>query len=398
MEMGQRIKDLCKSIKTPFYIYQEQDIINRIDDIKNNFQDQSYEFLYAMKANSNPQIVKSICSSGFGIDACSIEEVRIACLCGVPPKNIYYNADCLTVDEINSAVKANVNIVIGSLDALRIITTHFPETCVSLRVNTGVGSGHSSKVITNGELSKFGLLPLEIEEARQLCTAASVLIEGVHSHTGSGDMNVDTYLENAAALAELAKGLDTIKFINFGGGFGYDYIEHKPYDISKIHSTLQQIRKNLEFSSQVKFILEPGRYIVACSGLLISRVCSVKHTTSRNFIGLDTGYNHFPRCFYYDAWHDIENISSYSSEINIYDVTGYLCQSGDVFARQRVLKNTGVGDLICIKDVGAYGYAMSSNFNSRVRPAEYLLKQNAEIILIRRAENFDDIISTCIMD
>lgn len=398
MDMCQIVRGFCQHQNTPFYIYQEQDIKNKTDDIKNIFNDQTYEFLYAMKANSNPQIIKSIVSSGFGIDACSIEEVRIATLCGVPPGIIYYNADCLTIDEIDTAFKSNVNIVIGSLDALRIIVNHFPDTCISLRVNTGVGSGHSSKVITNGELSKFGILLTEIEEAGQLCAAASVLIKGIHSHTGSGDMNVGKYLENAAVLAELAKRFTSLEFINFGGGFGYDYTEHKAYDLSKIHTALQGIRKGLDLPKHLKFFIEPGRYIVAGSGMLISRVCSVKHTPSRNFIGLDTGYNHFPRCFYYDAWHDIQNISNNNTESNVYDVTGYLCQSGDVFARQRVLSRTEVGDLICIKDVGAYGYAMSSNFNSRVRPAEFLLKRNGEIKLIRRSENIDDIISTCILD
>lgn len=371
---------------------------DRIYEIKSIFKDEGYEFLYAMKANSNPQIIKSICSSGMGIDACSIEEVRIAIICGVPPDNIYYNADCLTSDEINFAFKSSVNVVIGSIDALHIVVTHFPNTCISLRVNTGAGSGHSSAVVTNGELSKFGILPGELEEARKMCTAASVLIKGLHSHTGSGDMNVDTYLENATILVELAKELDTLEFINFGGGFGYDYIEHKPYDINKIHLCLQTIREDFSLSRKIKFILEPGRYIVAGSGMLVSRVCSVKHTSTRKFIGLNTGYNHFPRCFYYDAWHHIENISANNTESDVYDVTGYLCQSGDVFARKRTLAKTVVGDLICINDVGAYGYAMSSNFNSRVRPAEYLLKSNGDIKLIRRPENVDDILSTCILD
>lgn len=398
MEMFRAIKEFCKTEKTPFYIYNEKDIYNRINDIKITFRDQRYEFLYAMKANSNPQIVKSIFNCGFGVDACSVEEVNIASLCGVPPEKIYYNADCLTEDEISSALKSRVNIVIGSLDALRIVASNHPGIGISLRINTGVGAGHSSKVITNGELSKFGIVAAEIAEARKVCAAASIHVEGIHSHTGSGEMNVDKYIANAAVLVEIAREFDGLKFINLGGGFGYDYINHTPYDIRAIHSALQLIRENEELPQHVRFILEPGRYLVAGSGMLISRVCSLKNTHSRNFIGLDTGYNHFPRCFYYDAWHDIENISKKDGEKVVYDITGYLCQSGDVFARQRPLTKSEVGDLLCIKDVGAYGYAMSSNFNSRVRPAEYLLKENGDIKLIRRSENFDDIISTFILE
>lgn len=131
---------------------------------------------------------------------------------------------------------------------------------------------------------------------------------------------------------------------------------------------------------------------------MVSQVCSVKEVNAIKYIGLNTGYNHFPRCFYYNAWHEIENISKPDAEKVLYDITGYLCQSGDVFARQRYLAESTVGDFICIKDVGAYGYAMSSNFNLRARPAEYLLMENDSIKMIRRAETFEDVLSTCNMD
>ncbi|EBJ5652463.1 diaminopimelate decarboxylase [Salmonella enterica] len=398
MNFPQNIISFCKDTETPFYIYSEEYICNRVNYLKEIFSEPEYTLLYAIKANSNPQIIKLIVCSGFGVDVCSVEEIKIAALCGVASEDIFYNADCLTAAEINMAIRTKVNITVGSLDALRIIAKNHPGTCISLRFNTGVGVGHSEKVITNGELSKFGILISDLKEAISICKYASVIIEGIHSHTGSGEMDITGYIENARVMAELAKGFPTLKFINFGGGFGYDYITHNAYDINAIHDALNDLRVRFGFDNRTKFIIEPGRYVVAGSGMLFSRVTSVKTTASRNFIGLDTGYNHFPRCFYYDAWHDIENVSADQYEKKAYDITGYLCQSGDIFARQRMLPETKVGDLICIKDVGAYGFSMSSQFNSRVRPAEYLVKINGEIKIIRRGENFEDIISTCVLD
>ncbi|MGC0880369.1 diaminopimelate decarboxylase [Pantoea agglomerans] len=398
MELCNIIRDFSASTQTPFYIYSEPEIDCVITALKECFREKEYSFLYAVKANSNPHIIKLLGTSGFGADACSVEEIRIALMSGIPPESIYYNADCLTPYEIDMAVQAGVNITIGSMDALRIITDNHPGTSVSLRINSGVGAGHSAKVITNGELSKFGILPSELCEAEALCREASVTIDGLHSHTGSGEMDAANYIENAGIMAELAKGLSSLKFINFGGGFGYDYVKHKPYDISAIHSSLNELRSTYDINSDIRFIIEPGRYMVAGAGILISRVTSVKRTSSRNFIGLDTGHNHFPRCFLYDAWHDIENMSASQTAQETYDIAGYLCQSGDIFARQRTLPLTNVGDLMCIKDTGAYGFSMSSNFNSRVRPPEYLLRKNGDITLIRRAETFNDIISTCVLD
>lgn len=398
MELCNAVRTFSEGTQTPFYIYSEPEIENRVTALCECFPEQEYVLLYAMKANANPRIIKVLAASGFGVDACSIEEIRIALLSEVPPGKIYYNSDCLTADEIGLAVKAGVNITIGSLDALRILAGNHPGTGISLRINSGVGAGHSAKVITNGELSKFGILPSEFKDAEAICSAAALTIEGLHSHTGSGEMDVANYIENAGIMAEFAKSFISLKFINFGGGFGYDYVTHQPYDITAIHSALNGIRDTYGLNREIRFIVEPGRYVVAGAGLLISRVCSVKQTASRKFIGLDTGYNHFPRCFYYDAWHDIENMSAGKKMQTIYDITGNLCQSGDIFARQRSLPLTNVGDLICIKDTGAYGFSMSSNFNSRARPAEYLLRKNGEIDIIRRAEIFDDIISTCILD
>lgn len=392
------IKDLVENGETPFYIYSERKIKERVEKLVSCFKESSYHILYAMKANANPSLIKIIVEYGLGVDACSTEEIKLALACGVHPSKIFYNSDCLTEKELNLAIENHVHITVGSIDAINYLVANHPGATISLRINSGIGAGHSDKVITNGELSKFGISVSDIKMVLLLCSEAKIIIEGIHSHTGSGELLTDKYIENARALVEYSKLFNDLKFINFGGGFGYDYIDKNEYNLSEIYSSLKEIRDELAVSESIDFIIEPGRYIIADAGSLVTRVCSVKNVYSKKYIGLDTGYNHFPRCFYYNAWHEIYNLSNLANEKELYDITGYLCQSGDVFARQRPLAKTMVGDLLCISDVGAYGYSMSSNFNLRTKPAEYILKEDGSIKMIRRAESFDDILSTCKLD
>jgi len=392
------LKTLAKVYGTPVYVYSEKTIVNKILQLSRVFSQHQYSLLYAMKANANPTLVKLIHANGFNIDACSTEEISLAIRCGVLPGNIYYNSDCLTPREIKFAVEQGVNITIGSLDAINFICENYSGIEISVRINTGIDSGHSDSVVTNGVMSKFGVLVSELDEIIKCCTDKSIKIVGLHSHTGSGDLSPDIYIENAIEVMKISARFNCLRYLNFGGGFGFDYKNSESYNISYVWDCLEQTRRELDINANIKFLLEPGRYIVADSAVLLSKVCSVKNYETRNYIGLDTGYNHFPRCFYYNAWHEIVNISTSEEETKLYDVTGYLCQSGDIFARERELPLTVTGDLLCIKDVGAYGFSMSSNFNLRTRPAEVMLTLDDNLSVIRRAETLDDILLTCHLD
>ncbi|EBC4096407.1 diaminopimelate decarboxylase [Salmonella enterica] len=386
------------NIKTPFYLYNEKLILENIQKIKDCFHEQNYKILYALKANSNLKIIKIITSAGLGVDTCSVEEINLSFLCDVNKHEIYYNSDCLTPEEIDFAIRYKIKLTLGSIDALKYVISKYPGISVALRINTGIGAGHSDKVITNGDSSKFGLHISEVEYAKLLCKSASITICGLHTHTGSGEMNIAGYNKNARVLAEISTKFPNLEFLNFGGGFGFDYKGNEEYNISGIHKELNKIRSDFNIPDDLYFIIEPGRYIVANTGVLISKVSSVKYHPTRNFIGLNTGYNHFPRCFYYGAWHNILNLTSKDDSFIKYDIVGHLCQSGDIFARDRFLPKTYVGDLVCIMDVGAYGFSMSSGFNSRVKPGEYLLEENGNVKMIRRPEKFEDIVSTFILD
>lgn len=195
---------------------------------------------------------------------------------------------------------------------------------------------------------------------------------------------------------KISHAFSNLQYVNFGGGFGIDYEKSgSSIDFRALKDSLDSLVN--PFMNRGKppprFIIEPGRYYVATAGKLLSTVNSIKKTGDRTYLGINTGYNHFARCFLYEAYHEITNLSKKDSigVSQLYDVAGYLCQSGDIFARDRRLPLSLPGDVICIHDVGAYGFAMSSNFNSRLKLAEVLF-ENGECRLIRERESLQDIL------
>lgn len=377
----------------PYYLYFEETLERNINKLLKTFEEDGFQCLYAIKANSNPFLVKAIVSKGVGIDASSIQEVEMAIRCGAEPSLIYLNPDCIEEQDFEYINENKVNLTIGSIDAAKMVAVFYKGKKVSVRINTGVGGGHSQKVVTNGESSKFGVASSEIRAIGNILTDAGVKISGLHSHLGSGEMSADMYIDNACELVKAGAGIEGVEFFNFGGGFGFDYKHETVFDIDKIKDALIQVRRDFDISESVTFFVEPGRWLVADTGVLLSKVCSLKKVYDKEYLTLNTGYNHFARCFYYNSWHFIENITSNSKIYCDYDVVGYLCQSGDVFARGRRLPKTSKGDIMCIHDTGAYGYSMSSNFNLKPRPAEYIVRSSGEVEMIRRAEGFDDIMT-----
>lgn len=258
MSLMEKIKSITLKLDTPYYIYSEENVNNTINNLKNCFSEDYYEILYALKANANPHLLKIITMSGLGVDACSIEEVLLALKCSVPKDKIFYNSDCLTEKELSIALQQKVRVTVGSLDVIHYLAKHHPAVTISLRLNSGVGAGHSDSVITNGDLSKFGISILEIDEALSLCNKAGILIEGIHSHTGSGEMNPNKFIENAEVMLELSKRFQNLGFINFGGGFGYDYVGGVDYNISRVHYALNSMCDKLNINNDIRFIIEPG--------------------------------------------------------------------------------------------------------------------------------------------
>jgi diaminopimelate decarboxylase len=377
------------------YVYDFEKIEEQTNKLKSTFSNNYFGILYAIKANSNISILKLIDSLGLGFDACSVEELFLLQNLNVNMKKVFYNSDCLSQNELVYAQSIGTNIIIGALDSLEEFCKEFPKHEIGLRINTGFGAGHSQAVTTGGELSKFGISICSIQEAFSICDKYGVKIVGLHTHAGSGINDYLDYLENAKRLTEIALSQNSLRYINFGGGFSVDYSKRNKDEINltQLSSELSKLTTPLvEKHPHIQILVEPGRYCVAESGILVAKVVSVKKTKNICYLGLNTGFNHFARCFLYGAYHEIENITSKSANKVTYDIVGYLCQAGDVFARQRDLPESAKGDVVCIKDVGAYGYSLSSSFNSRLKPAELAVINNS-LITIRQKERLEDLLN-----
>ena len=255
----------------------------------------------------------------------------------------------------------NINIVVDNIETLEENIDIFKNKNIAVRIDTGEGYGHHKKVITNGNDTKFGLPIEEIEKIVKVCEIYNIKIIGLHCHGGSGSKNYMIWKNNYDSLYTLKKLCKNIKWLNLGGGIDIDS------NLYMINDTLKNLDKNIEI------YVEPGRYIVADAGVLVSKVSQVRSKLNKHFIGLSTGMNSLIRPTLYNAYHDIHNISKFNHKLErYYNVVGPICESGDVFGTDRLLPITNTNDYILIDNSGAYGHTMSSNYNMK-KPAEEIL-------------------------
>lgn len=395
----EKIKLISQSFSTPFYLYFEDKLTENTDTLKYLCESNGFNLCYAMKANSNPFLLKKIYEKGVCIDACSIEEVALAIQTGVLPENIIYNADGVSAEEMNELVEITggqkIHIVVGSMDHLKLVSKLSDALffSISIRVNTGIGSGHSPSVTTGGDKSKFGIHISDVKSAVSYCKDNRISISGFHSHIGSGISSVQEYIENAKKIISLVKELRIeASRLNFGGGFSFDY-EKSSVSYDEVNLALREISlaARLHLGNDVGLFVEPGRIFVANTAMLVTKITSKKTMGLKAFITVNTGFNHFARPFLYGAYHDITSCSDVV-DCKEFDIVGNLCQSGDVFARSRLINDGNVDDLILIHDVGAYGYSMVSSYNSRRKPWELFLGSDGTTTVIRKKQSIEELL------
>lgn len=381
--------------QTPYYIYDSAIIDERINELKTQIAKPigNVEFLYAIKANFNPHIVKHIVTQEIGIDAVSVEEIKLALYCGVSKENIMYTENNMSDSEMQQAHELGILINFNSLTRLKTYGEHYPGSNVCVRFNPTVGDGLHEKVITGGPTSKFGIDFEQVKEVLSISTQYKLNIIGIHHHVGSGWLNTVAPLTALNLLLELAQSIPNLQFVDVGGGFGVPY---KPTDTrldlkalgQAIASRMNQFRSN--YGSDVMLRFEPGRYIVAESGSLITQVTAIKTNTSgRTFVGTDTGMHHLIRPALYDSYHPIQNLSNPNADISTYDICGNICECSDFFAKDREMSEINIGDTLSIDIAGAYGISMSSNYQFRSRPTE-VLRKNGEDKIIFKPQSFEE--------
>lgn len=390
---------LAAQYQTPLYVYNERILRQRCRDLKHLVTYPKFVVDYSAKANSNLAFLQIVKSEGLEVDAMSPGEIYLERQAGFAPKEIFYIGNNVSAQEMQYAVDAGVYVSVDSLSQLEQFGQIAPGHEVAVRFNPGVGAGHHEKVVTAGKKTKFGIEPKYIPEVKALLEKYNLRLVGINQHIGSLFMSGEAFVASIQALFEIAKQFQGLKFIDMGGGFGIPYRKEEgeaPLDLQELGQAIDRelYRFAEEYGEQIIFRIEPGRYISAECSVILSTVHSVKHNHDKKYVGCDCGFNVLQRPIMYDSYHGIEVYRASdepSKQEEPVTVVGNICESGDILAKDRVLPEIFKGDVLGILDAGAYGFSMASAYNCRLRPAEILIRENGEVVLIREREELDDL-------
>ncbi|HYG74299.1 MAG TPA: diaminopimelate decarboxylase [Planctomycetota bacterium] len=396
----------AKTYGTPVYVYDKATILERCRSLQDAITFPKKKLLYAMKANSNQAVVRTILSAGFGLDCVSLGEVLFALQLGAD--RILYTNNNVADDEFNAVVKLSKEtgkIWINCDSIQRLGDLPEGSSCFA-RINGPVGGGHHDHVITCGPESKFGIPWEHVPEMLKVAAARKLKLVGVHQHIGSGIREVEKFSQAMEILLSVLRKhkLPDLETVNFGGGIGVPYRPtEKPIDLKSFGAMLSTNFSAFckEAGKDLTLVLEPGRFPVAESGYLVTKVNTIKETPySKTFVGVDSGFNHLVRPTMYGSYHHITNLTNPNGAPKAYYVAGNICESGDIFTRgsgddnhaaSRDLPEVRRGDLLVLHNAGAYGYVMASEYNMRPRPPEVLL-DGKELKLARRAKSWDEMV------
>lgn len=391
--------DLTNKYGTPLYIYNEKILRARCKELKNLVTYENFKVNYSAKANSNLAILQIIKEEGLNVDAISPGELHIELKAGFTPENILYVSNNMSKKEMLDVLSYNVTISVDSLSQLEMLGSINEGGKVALRFNTGIGRGHHEKVVTGGSKTKFGINMELLDKVKDIVNRYNLNVVGINHHIGSLFMESNDYINAAKNLLDIGKNFDNLEFINFGGGLGIPYKKQKGenrLDLKVLGLKLNEIMESfsLSYGKRITFLIEPGRYIVAECGLILGNVNSIKYNKENKFIGTDIGFNVLARPVLYNSYHEIEIYRNSDIKPKNHEnvtIVGNICESGDILVKDIVLPEILENDVIGVLDAGAYGYVMSSNYNSRLRPAEILIRENNDVVVIRKQETIDQL-------
>ena len=394
---------LAREFGTPLYVYDAAQIVERINDL------QAFDAIrYAQKACSNLAILDLVRRHGVLVDAVSAGEIGRALAAGyVPtgdPPPIVYTADIFDRQTLDLVIKHSIHVNCGSPDMIEQLGQRAPGSHITLRLNPGFGHGHSQKTNTGGQQSKHGIWHQQLSDCLRLADHHGLGISGLHMHIGSGT-DMEHLAQVCGALEQAAREVGrSITTISAGGGLPIPYREGQTYvDLDAYFKLWDQTRRRLEdaFGHKLRLEIEPGRYLVAESGYLLTEICAIKKMGENTFYLVDAGFNNLARPILYGAYHPMSIVPTDSAPRPLGDVVvgGPLCESGDIFTQEeggfvatRSLPRAAVGELLVIEKAGAYGFVMGSNYNSKPLAAEVLI-DGGQAHLVRRRQTFEDIIA-----
>lgn len=385
---------LAKEYGTPLYVYNADQIRGQYNKLEKAFSKCNARFFYACKALSNINVLKYVQSIGASLDCVSINEVKLGLKAGFTPDRILFTPNCVDFAEVDEGKQLGVNLNIDNISILEQFGNKYGGSYpICIRFNPHIMGGGNYKISTGHIDSKFGISIHQLRHIERVVKKTGLHVAGIHMHTGSDIKDVNVFLQGLEVMFDLARHFPDISFIDLGSGFKVPYQDGDVQtDIEllgkKVTQAFQQYEKETGKSIQVWF--EPGKFLVSESGYFIVKANVIKQTTATVFVGVNSGFNHLIRPMLYEAYHRIKNISHPDGPERIYTVVGNICET-DTFAWDRTLNEVRESDLLVFYNAGAYGFEMSSNFNSRLKPAEVLLIEG-KAHLIRKRDEFQDLL------
>ena len=392
---GVKATEIVKRYGSPVYVTDENAVRNNYHRIYQAFSKRMPTRInYACKSNTNLAVLIILEQEGSCIDAVSIGEIEACLRSGFSPDRILYTGVNVSNAELKAVVSKGVPINIDSFSELERLSKITTNHTISFRVNPEVGSGHHDKVITGKRSTKFGIPKHQIIDAYKRAVELGFKPSGIHAHIGSGGQKVEPFIELIDELIKIVQELETIgidlRFIDIGGGIGIPYrLDEVEMDLDKM---AEEITSRIKSKTKVKeIIIEPGRYIIADSTILLATVVDIKETPDKMYAGIDAGFNTLIRPAMYDSYHHVAVANKFGDKAEeTYSLGGPICETGDVMAKDRELPKVEEGDIIAVYDAGAYGFTMASNYNMRPLPREVLVK-DGEVTLIRESETIEEL-------
>lgn len=392
---GVAITEICREFGTPLYLYDTEKISRQIALFREAFSGIDLKIKYAAKALTNLNILRFMQSKGTGLDTVSVQEIHMGLKAGFQPQEILFTPNCVAFSEIKEAVEMGTAINIENIPNLEKFGKEYGHRVpCCIRLNPFIASEQDSEKVKQWhDQSKFGIAINQLEEVHKVTEKYNIHINGIHIHSSSVIMSPEVFLKGAETVFNIARQFKALEYIDFGGGIK---VAHKPddpvIDVMELGSKLRPVFKKFchEYGRKLQLWFEPGRFLVSDSGYLLARAVLVKSNGAKYFVGVDSGFNHLIRPMMYGAYHDIINISNPGGEEKTYTVVGNICEI-DNFGVDRTLNEVREGDIIAIKNAGAYGFSMASNYNSRFKPAEVMII-HGKAKLIRKRDTLVDLL------
>ena len=391
---NQQLVQIANKFGTPVYVYHAERITEQYQKLQTAFSKCNAQFFYACKSLTNINILKHINNLGASLDCVSINEVKLGLMAGFKADNILFTPNCVDFEEILQAKDLGVKINIDNISILEQFGNTFGNNYpVCIRVNPHIMAGGNFKISTGHVDSKFGISIHQMRHIERVVKTTNLNVEGIHMHTGSEIKDVNVFLEGLEVMFTIASHFPNLKYIDLGSGFKVPY---QPTDSETDLTSLgEKVAEAFsayenETGKKIQVWFEPGKYLVSQAGYFVVKANVIKQTPATVFAGVNSGFNHLIRPMMYEAYHHIQNISNENATERIYTVVGNICET-DTFAWDRKITEVREGDYLVFYNAGAYGFEMSSNFNSRLKPAEVLV-ENGEAKLIRQRDVFEDLL------